>query len=156
MQILAGSIAAWLAAHPGERDRVERFLRDRVVPEFREYALTGIAPYVNRWLGGMPADNLPASAVEGYWSIILVSVPDYRVIPNDLHRYNFNDHSPLTYEPDGALVLAVGPEPVTGVPESNWLPSAAGKPFALTFRCYVPKPFVPNGGWAPPPLTEAS
>ncbi|WP_137872464.1 DUF1214 domain-containing protein [Rhodococcus sp. Q] len=101
-----------------------------------------------------PADDLPSSVVDGYWSVILVSVPDFRVIPNALHRYNINDHSPVTYGADGSLTLGVGPNPVPGVPESNWLPSAPDTPFSLTFRCYVPKSFVGNGGWAPPPLTE--
>jgi hypothetical protein len=41
---------------------------------------------------------------------------------------------PLQKEPDGSLKLAAGPRPLAGVPESNWLPSAEGKPFSLTFR----------------------
>ncbi|GEM32592.1 hypothetical protein NN3_35990 [Nocardia neocaledoniensis NBRC 108232] len=206
MQVLAQSIAGYLAADPGARERVDTFLRETVVPEFKEYALTQGAPYVNRWMGGspsgnygadytvrtivnllgiwantsdevvyfntsraadgkpldgadsyvidFPAEGLPDSVVvDGYWSVILVSVPDFRVIPNALHRYNFNNYSPLTYEPDGSLRIGIGPKPVAGVPESNWLPSAPGQPFSLTFRCYVPKSFVGGGGWAPPPLT---
>ncbi|MFD4355915.1 DUF1214 domain-containing protein [Nocardia sp. NPDC058518] len=207
MQVLAQSIAAYLATDPTARDGIDTFLRETVVPKFKEFALTESAPYVNRWVGGKPtgnycgdyttrtvvdllgiwantaeeavyfntsrgadgkpfdggqsyvihfaADDLPGSVVDGYWSVILVSVPDFRVIPNSLHRYNFNDYSPLTYETDGSLKLGIGPAPVPGVPESNWLPSAEGKPFSLTFRCYVPKSFVGNGGWAPPPLAEA-
>ncbi|MEV6214011.1 DUF1214 domain-containing protein [Nocardia sp. NPDC051833] len=206
MQVLARSIATYLASDPAVRDQVDTFLRETVVPEFKEYALTESAPYVNRWVGGMPsgnygadytlrtvvdllgiwantseevvyfntsrgadgkpldgaksyvlhfpADGLPSSVVDGYWSVILVSVPDFRVIPNPLHRYNFNDHSALTPEPDGSLKIGIGPKAVPGVPESNWLPSAPDKPFSLTFRCYVPKSSVGNGGWAPPPLTE--
>jgi hypothetical protein len=40
------------------------------------------------------------------------------------------------------FVIAVGPKPVAGVPEWNWLPSPDGKPFTLTFRTYVPKDLV--------------
>ena len=40
--------------------------------------------------------------------------------------------------------------PVTGVAESNWLPSPEGKPFSLTFRTYVPKEIVKRGEWTPP------
>jgi len=99
-----------------------------------------------------PANGLPDSVVDAYWSVILVSVPDYRVIPNPLKRYNFNNHSPLRKEPDGLLKIGIGPRPPAGVPESNWLPSAEGKPFSLTFRTYVPKEIVKTQ-CAPPALT---
>jgi hypothetical protein len=89
--------------------------------------------------------------VEAYWSVILVSVPDYRVVDNPLKRFNLNNHSPLQKESDGSLKIAVGPKPVAGVPESNWLPSPDGKPFTLTFRTYVPKDIVARE-WAPPAL----
>jgi hypothetical protein len=46
------------------------------------------------------------------------------------------------------------PKPVAGVPESNWLPSAEGKPFSLTFRTYVPKDIVRRGDWVPPAVTR--
>jgi hypothetical protein len=98
-----------------------------------------------------PADGLPQSVVDAYWSVILVSVPDYRVVANPLKRFNLNNHSPLQKEPDGSLKIAVGPRPVAGVPESNWLPSQDGKPFTLTFRTYVPKAIVAHE-WAPPAL----
>jgi hypothetical protein len=39
-----------------------------------------------------------------------------------------------------------------GVPESNWLPSAAGKPFSLTYRTYVPKDAMRRCEWTPPAL----
>jgi hypothetical protein len=50
-----------------------------------------------------PADGLPDAVVNAYWSIILVGVPDYRVVPNALKRYNFNNHSWLQKETDGSL-----------------------------------------------------
>lgn len=101
-----------------------------------------------------PADGLPDSVVDSYWSIILVGVPDYRVVPNDFGRYNFNTYSGLAREPDGSLKIAIGPSPVDGVAESNWLPSAEGKLFSLTFRAYVPKDVVKHGRWAPPAVAQ--
>ena len=91
-----------------------------------------------------------------YWSVILVGVPDYRVVPNPMNRFNLNTYSPLVSEADGSLKLAMGPRPVAGVPESNWLPTAEGKPFSLTFRSYVPKEDVIDGRWVPPGLTKVS
>ncbi len=100
-----------------------------------------------------PADRLPSGVVNSYWSVILVGVPDYRVVPNPLIRFNLNSYSPLRSEPDGSLKLAVGPKVVTGVSEANWLPSPEGKTFSMAFRTYVPKDAVKRGEWAPPPIT---
>lgn len=100
-----------------------------------------------------PAKALPQSAVNSYWSVILVGVPDYRVVDNPLKRYNFNTYSGLKSEADGSLKIGIGPKAPAGVPESNWLPSPEGKPFSLTFRTYVPKDAVKKGEWAPPAVT---
>jgi hypothetical protein len=129
---------------PGE---VVYFIGSR---DANEQPLNGSNSYVIHF----PADKLPASVADAYWSVILVGVPDYRVVPNELKRYNFNDHSQLKKEADGALKIAIGPKPVSGVPESNWLPSAEGKPFSLTFRAYVPKAAAQKCEWTPPPVTE--
>jgi hypothetical protein len=130
-------------------DEVVYFIASR---DADEKPLNGSDSYVIHF----PTDKLPQSAVDAYWSVILVSVPDYRVVPNDLKRYNFNNHSPLKSENDGSLKIAIGPKPVRGVPESNWLPSPEGKPFSLTFRAYVPKDSVKEGQWTPPAVEKAS
>ncbi len=110
----------------------------------------------NSYVMHFPADKLPGSVADGYWSVILVGVPDYRVVPNALKRYNFNNHSPLQMEADGSLKIAIGPKPISGIPESNWLPSAEGKPFSLTFRAYVPKVAAQKCQWTPPALSKAN
>jgi hypothetical protein len=113
------------------------------------------------WLHGsksyvidFPAGKLPEEVVAAFWSIILVGVPDYRVAPNPLHRYNLNSMSKLAREPDGGLKIAIGPKAVDGVAESNWLPSPEGKPFSLTLRIYVPKDVVLRGEWSPAAVTQ--
>ncbi|AZO76450.1 hypothetical protein B5U98_07570 [Bosea sp. Tri-39] len=107
----------------------------------------------NSYVMHFPADRLPQNAVNAYWSVILVGVPDYRVAPNPLNRFNFNTYSPLAKEADGSLKIAIGPKPAAGVPDSNWLPSPEGKPFSLTFRTYVPKDVVKKGEWQPAAVT---
>jgi hypothetical protein len=107
----------------------------------------------NSYVMHFPADRLPQSAVDAYWSVILVGVPDYRVVPNPLNRFNFNNQSALQKQADGSLKIAVGPKPAAGVPETNWLPAPEGKPFSLTFRTYVPKDVVKAGNWQPPAVT---
>jgi hypothetical protein len=115
-----------------------------------EQALNGSNSYVMHFA----ADKLPQAVVDAYWSVILVGVPDYRVVPNTLNRFNFNNHSPLRMEADGSLKVAIGPKPVAGAAESNWLPSAEGRPFSLTFRTYVPKDVVKRCQWTPPAVTR--
>jgi hypothetical protein len=203
MQQNVRAVAAHVASGKEARAAVDKLLREKTIPEFKEFATTKAAPYRNHWLGGgfsgnygadyrlrtmvnlmgiwantgdeaiyfgayrdvneqpldggksytihFPADRLPESVVNAYWSVILVGVPDYRVVANPLKRYNLNNQSPLRKEPDGSLKIAIGPKPVAGVAESNWLPSPDGKPFTLTFRTYVPKEAVKRG-WAPPAL----
>jgi hypothetical protein len=92
-----------------------------------EQPLNGSNSYVMHFA----ADQLPESVVDAYWSVILVGVPDYRVMANPLNRFNVNSYSPLEKEADGSLKLAFGPSPVPGVPESNWLPSTQGKRFTV-------------------------
>ncbi len=117
-----------------------------------EQTLNGSNGYVMHF----PADKLPGLVAEAYWSVILVGVPDYRVVPNALKRYNLNNHSQLQKEADGSLKIAVGPKPVSSVPESNWLPSAEGKPFSLNFRTYVPREAAQKCEWTPPPLEKVN
>lgn len=108
----------------------------------------------NSYVMHFPADKLPQSVVDAYWSVILVGVPDYRVVANPLNRFNFNTNSSLAKEPDGSLKIGIGLKPVAGVPDSNWLPAPDGKPFSLTFRTYVPKDAVKRGEWQPAPVTK--
>jgi hypothetical protein len=141
----AANCAGIWANTPGE---VVYFIGSR---DADQQPLNGSDSYVMHF----PADKLPASVANAYWSVILVGVPDYRVVPNPMKRYNFNDHSQLQRETDGSLKIGIGPKPVSGVPESNWLPSAEGKPFSLTFRIYVPKEVAQQCEWTPPPATRA-
>ena len=145
---LLRTVANYAGIWANTTDEVIYFVATRDVDEKQ---LSGSNSYVMQF----PADRLPDTAVNAYWSVILVGVPDYRVAANPLNRFNFNNHSTLAKEADGSLKIAIGPKPVAGVPESNWLPSPEGKPFSLTFRTYVPKDLVKRGEWTPPPVTQA-
>lgn len=98
------------------------------------------------------ADQLPEHNVNGFWSVILVDFPGYRVVDNELQRYNFNNYSEFEYNEDGSLTLYVAPERHEAWPESNWLPSPASQKFNLTLRMYVPKDNVLKGEWFPQAL----
>ena len=102
-----------------------------------------------------PADQRPDAVVDGYWSIILVSLPDYRVVPNPDDRFNLNSYSPLATNDDGSLDLYFSPDRRTAKHAENWLPTPAEASFSLTLRTYVPKKIVKQGALFPPPLTIA-
>ena len=83
-----------------------------------------------------------------------MSLPDYRVIPNKINRFNLNNVSDLKFEDDGSLKIYLASELPEGTPESNWLPSPAGKEFTLNHRYYVPKEEVLNGEYYVPELRK--
>lgn len=85
------------------------------------------------------AGDTPDHHVNAYWSLTLMSLPDYRVVPNPLDRYNLNNITPFENEEDGSLKLYLGGTLPVGAPESNWLPAPPGKAFTLNHRYYVPK-----------------
>lgn len=97
-------------------------------------------------------DQIPSAVVDAYWSIILVDLPNYRVIPNPANRFNLNSYSPLVNNPDGSLDLLFSPSPPDGPLYENWLPTPEGRPFSLTLRTYVPRDVVRRGEWFPPPI----
>lgn len=101
-----------------------------------------------------PKDQIPDLMVNAFWSVTLYSVPDYRVVDNKLKRYNLNNVSGLKKNPDGSLSIWLGPSLPKGAIESNWLPTPAGKGFALTMRMYVSKKEVLDGKWFPAPIEE--
>lgn len=106
----------------------------------------------NDYLLEFPAAGRPDAVVNSYWSIILVDVPDYRVVPNPLNRFNLNSDSALKIESDGSLKIVLAHKASTAAPESNWLPAPNGKAFSLTIRTYVPKDVVKRGEWFPPAI----
>ncbi len=111
-------------------------------------ALNGAYDYLLEF----PSTSRPDAVVDAYWSVILVDVPDYRVVPNPLNRFNLNSYSGLKNDADGSLKILIANKPDAAVPESNWLPSGNGNEFSLTLRTYVPKDIVKRGEWFPPAL----
>lgn len=101
-----------------------------------------------------PKDQLPDSVVNAFWSVTLYSVPDYRVVENKLKRYNLNNVSGLKKNSDGSLSIWLASSLPKNAIQSNWLPTPAGKGFALTMRMYVSKKEVLDGKWFPAPIEQ--
>jgi hypothetical protein len=109
--------------------------------------LDGSATYELRFPPGEP-DAL----AEAFWSLTLYSVPDYRVVPNPLDRYDLNSEAALVRHDDGSTSIWIAPEPPAGTDKSNWLPSPKGNGFSLNLRLYVAREAARNGSWFPPTL----
>jgi hypothetical protein len=101
-----------------------------------------------------PKDALPQDVVNAFWSVHLVGLPDFFPVPNPLNRFVLSTYSNVEKNPDGSLTLVLAPEPVAGVPKANWLPTAPGKSFSLTWRTYIPKEIVTQGNWFPPAVSK--
>ena len=99
-------------------------------------------------------EDLPIKHVHAYWSLTMLSLPDFRVVPNELERYNLNNISDLTYAEDGSLTLYLGSTLPPDVPASNWLPTPKGRPFDINHRFYAPKEEVLSGEWYVPPIEK--
>jgi hypothetical protein len=99
-------------------------------------------------------EQLPDLMVNAFWSVTLYSVPDYRVVENTLKRYNLNNISGLKKNADGSMSIWLGSSLPKNAPQSNWLPTPAGKGFALTMRMYVSKKQVLDGEWFPSPIEQ--
>lgn len=101
-----------------------------------------------------PADALPESYVQYFWSIIAVDRQFRHVLPNPLNRFLLNKESGVVKADDGSLTLYFGPVKPAEAPEPNWLPTGGGKPWSLTFRFYGPRGAVAEGQYYPPPLIK--
>ena len=101
-----------------------------------------------------PKEALPQDVVNAFWSVHLVGVPDFMPVPNPLDRFVLSTYSNVKKNHDGSLTLVLAPKPVAGIPHANWLPTAPGKPFSLTWRTYIPKEIVKQGNWFPPAVAK--
>jgi hypothetical protein len=152
--------------------------RPRAIGNYRtDYVMRAIANYAGIWANNskevvyftgqgldgsqtftqtFPKDALPRSKTRYFWSAIVVDDTNFKVIPNALNRFLLNKQSPLEFDADGSLTLALGPKQPEGIPESNWLPTPEGKKYNVTFRFYGPTKDVTDGKYFPPPLVRIS
>ena len=95
---------------------------------------------------------MPDAVVNAYWSVILVDLPNYPVVPNPLNRFNFNSDSGLKSEADGSLKILFAKKAQCNRAGVQLVARADGKGFSLTIRAYVPKDLVKRGEWFPPAI----
>jgi hypothetical protein len=170
------AIPTFLAEIPKSGKTVNGWIHPRIVGNFRsDYLMRTITNFTGIWannskeavyfgalgidgsqtyLQTFPEDALPTSKARYFWSVVAVDGEKYRVIPNRLNRFLFNKQSALEFNPDGSLTLAFAPKQPDGVPESNWLPTPAGKKYNMTYRFYGPSADITSGKYYPPPLAK--
>ncbi len=111
--------------------------------------LNGTTAYVLH-LKSMPPTN------EG-WSITLYNLKG-GMIPNSINRYALTDTSQLSKNSDGSVDIYLQPnEPSDPAKQSNWLPTASGQGFEVTWRLFAPQPdkitsILDGSGWQPPAI----
>jgi len=114
--------------------------------------LSGSTAYVMH-LPSLPPVN------EG-WTLTVYSLQGF-LIPNSEHRYQFNDRSKLTRNPDGSVdIYLQSTEPSDPAQAADWLPTKAGQGFEVMWRLLAPKPgriqgILDGSGWQPPAITPA-
>ena len=115
--------------------------------------LDGSAAYVMH-LPSMPPVN------EG-WSVTVYDLQGF-LVPNPIKRYQLNNRSKLTRNPDGSVDLYLQPtEPTDQGRAANWLPTPPGQGFEVIWRLMATKPgrikgILDGSGWQPPAITPAS
>nr|WP_180204263.1 DUF1214 domain-containing protein [Pseudomonas sp. SbOxS1]NYU04108.1 DUF1254 domain-containing protein [Pseudomonas sp. SbOxS1] len=102
-----------------------------------------------------PADQLPASMVNYYWSITATDARHFRVLPNAQNRFAINSHSPLAYNKDGSLTLHFAPTKPQEVADGNWLPTSPGQNYRLVLRFYGAKGGATAGEYFPPVIKHS-
>ncbi|HUB55556.1 MAG TPA: DUF1254 domain-containing protein [Mycobacterium sp.] len=85
----------------------------------------------------------------GFWSLTLYNEHHF-FHPNGHRRYSLGTkNKTLQYNSDGSLTLQIWGRPLSGHPESNWLPAPDGD-FSLYLRAYWPAAEILDGRWTPP------
>ncbi len=114
--------------------------------------LNGSTPYVLHL-------QSPPPTKEG-WSLTVYN-PKGEMITNSINRYAFTDTSSLVSNPDGSVdIYLQADQPADPAQQNNWLPTAAGQGFEVTWRLFAPQPdkitgILEGSGWQPPAIQPA-
>jgi hypothetical protein len=114
--------------------------------------LTGSTRYV------LHMQTMPPS-IQG-WSLTVYDLHG-ALIPNSIDRYAFTDASQLATNPDGSVDFYLqADQPSDPAQASNWLPTAGGQGFEVTWRLFAPQPdqiapILDGSGWQPPAIQPA-
>lgn len=97
-----------------------------------------------------PKNAMPQTAVKYFWSVIAVDSTEFKIIPNPENKFQINDQTPTVQNKDGSITLIFANALPQGFNKENWIPTAEGQNFNLTFRLYGPK----KTDYFPPPVVR--
>ncbi len=95
------------------------------------------------------------------WSLTVYNLKG-ALIPNPINRFAISDTSQLAHNADGSVdIYLQATQPSDPALAGNWLPTASGQGFEITWRLLAPQPAaipgILNGtGWQPPAITPVS
>jgi hypothetical protein len=94
------------------------------------------------------------------WSVTVYTLAG-TLIPNQENRYQFNNRSKLTRNPDGSVdIYLQATAPADPAQAADWLPVAPGQGFEVIWRLMGTKPsrikgILDGSGWQPPAITPS-
>jgi hypothetical protein len=90
-----------------------------------------------------------APPVHAFWSVTLYDEQGY-LVANPIARYAIKSGDPGVAEPDGAVVIDLGPDDPGPERRASWLPTPAHQRFELSLRAYWPDDALLQDRWSPP------
>jgi len=109
----------------------------------------------NQWFDGSRTYHLhvpPKVPAGQWWSVALYDIETRCFIDTKYDKAEIGSRSNLATNADGSVDLIFAPEPPTNSPESNWIPTAAGRAWFTYFRLYAPlKPYF-DASWKLPDI----
>ncbi len=111
-----------------------------------------------KWFDGGKAYSLrvpPEVPAGQWWSVALYDIETRCFIDTKYDKAEIGSRSHLAADPDGSVTLVFAPEPPTGSPESNWIPTAPGRAWFAYFRLYAPLQPYFDASWKLPDITAS-
>ena len=111
-----------------------------------------------QWFDGGKAYSLrvpPEVPAGQWWSVALYDIETRCFIDTKYDKAEIGSRSHLAADPDGSVTLVFAPEPPTGSPESNWIPTAPGRAWFAYFRLYAPLQPYFDASWKLPDITAS-
>lgn len=88
----------------------------------------------------IPADRIPATNENGFWSVTMYDGRTFQFVDNPINRYGIGSRDDLAINSDGSIDIWIQADRPDATRATNWLPSPKGGAFRVTFRIYSPLP----------------
>ena len=109
----------------------------------------------DQWFDGGKAYRIhvPPDVPAGqWWSVAIYDIETRCFLDTKYDKVELGSRSDLAINPDGSVDIYVAPEPPSGAPESNWIPSVPGRAWFTYFRLYAPLAPYFDASWKLPDI----